>query len=290
MPPKRSSINLSVSSYEKQQLEALALKLGIYWGDKPNISEMLKRIAQGKLRVVANDDWSTERIETLKKVQGLLTDRGEVDEALTIAHVLLERSELTLPLRKELIAFVAKPAPSWRVTLDKLCNRMQPFRLMYQDAADRLWEFHIYYAEIQRHDDREYLDCWCAETEGNHERLPALRHNWCLRLDRIPEETAITEIPGQWGHLGVIEVEFHLFNNLALAYRSKKTSDQLNTWHPERQTVRQIIRTVTNTFWFLREIRRYGPDCEIISPPELREQYRQDCLETLKRYDPPSKP
>jgi hypothetical protein len=290
MPPKRSSINLSVSSYEKQQLEALALRLGIYWGDKPNISAMLKRIAQGKLRVVANDDWSTERIETLKKVQGLLCDRGAVNEALTIAHLLLERSELTLPLRKDLISFVAKPAPSWRITIDKLCNRMQPFRLTYQDAADRLWEFHIYYAEIQRHDDREYLDCWCAETEGNKEILPPLRHNWCLRLDRVPEETAITEIPGQWGRLGVVEVEFHLFNNLAFAYRSKKQSEEFNNWHPEQPTVRQVIRKVTNTFWFFREIRRYGPDCEIISPPELREQYRQDCLETLKRYDLTSKP
>jgi len=77
MAVKRSSINLSISSYEKQQLEDLALRLGIYWGEKPNISEMLKRIAQGKLRVIANDDWPMERIETLKKIQGLLTDRGE---------------------------------------------------------------------------------------------------------------------------------------------------------------------------------------------------------------------
>ena len=283
MAAKRSSINLSISSYEKQQLEDLALRLGIYWGEKPNISEMLKRIAQGKLRVVANDDWTTERIETLKKIQGLLTDRGEVNKALTIAHLLLERSELTLPLRKELTAFIAKPAPSWRITIDKLCNRMQPFRLTYQDAADRLLEFHIYYAEIQRHDDREYLDCWCAETEGNKEIFPILQHNWCLRLDRIPEETVITEISGHWGHLGFIEVEFHLFNNLAFAYRSK-ISDEFNEWHPERPTVRQVSRKVTNTFWFFREMRRYGSDCEIISPLELREQFRQDCLETLDRY------
>jgi hypothetical protein len=285
MPPKRSSINLSVSSYEKQQLEALALKLGIYWGDKPNISEMLKRIAQGKLRVVANDDWSTERIETLKRIQGLLSDRGEVDEALTIAHVLLERSELTLPLRKELIAFVAKPAPAWRVTLDKLCNRMQPFRLTYQDAADRLWEFHIYYAEIQRHEEREYLDCWCAETEGNKDIMPALRHNWCLRLDRIPEETAITEIPGQWGRLGVVEVEFHLLNNLAFAYRSTTASDEFNQWHPERPAVRQVIRKVTNTFWFLREIRRYGTDCVITAPPELRDHFKNECIKHQQIYE-----
>ncbi|MFZ9738622.1 MAG: WYL domain-containing protein, partial [Prochlorotrichaceae cyanobacterium] len=289
MPRKRSSINLSVSDHEKQALETLASKFQIYWGDKPNVSELIKRIAQGKFRVVLNDDWSDDRIETLNRIQGLLKDRGNVEEAVAIAELLLERSELITPLRKELNAFVAKPAPAWRLTIEKLRYRMQPFRLTYQDAADRLLEFHIYYAEFKQHDDREYLDCWCAETEGNKD-LPALNHNWCLRLDRIPEETAITEIQGHWRPLDVIEVEFHLLNNLAFAYRTKNNVEEVNQWHPDREKVRQVIRKVTNTFWLLREIRRYGSDCVVVSPPELRDRIQQDYRESLKLYGMTTEP
>lgn len=284
MSPKRSSINLSITEAEKQALERLAAKLQIFWGDKPNVSQLLKRIAQDKLRVVVNDDWSADRIETFDRIRGLLNDRGDTQEALAIADLLLERSELSLPLRKELNAFVAKSSPSWRLRIEQLRYRLQPFRLTYRDAADRLSDFHIYYAEITPHEDHEYLDCWCAETEGNKDHVPALQHNWSLRIDRIPEETAITEIPGHWGHLPYIQVEFHLLNNLAFAYRSKKQTEEINEWHPEIPQVRQVIRKITNSFWFLREIRRYGPDCVIISPPELRDRFQQDCRATLKHY------
>ncbi|MGA0198581.1 MAG: WYL domain-containing protein, partial [Prochlorotrichaceae cyanobacterium] len=119
--------------------------------------------------------------------------------------------------------------------------------------------------------------------EGNQD-LPALNHNWCLRLDRIPEETAITEIQGHWRPLDVIEVEFHLLNNLAFAYRTKNNVEEVNQWHPDRDKVRQVIRKVTNTFWLLREIRRYGADCVVVFPPELRDRIQEDYRESLKLY------
>jgi len=120
MSPKRSSINLSITEAEKQALERLAAKLQIFWGDKPNVSQLLKRIAQDKLRVVVNDDWSADRIETFDRIRGLLNDRGDTQEALAIADLLLERSELSIPLRKELNAFMVKSCPSWRLRIEQL--------------------------------------------------------------------------------------------------------------------------------------------------------------------------
>jgi hypothetical protein len=284
MTKRRPSITLTLSAQEKQALEALAEEFDIHWGDKPNVSELIKRIAQGKLRVVANDDWSRDRINTLNQARLLLMDRGKTPEALAIAHLLLERSELNTPLRNELIAYVAKPAPAWRLEIEKHIYRLQPFRLSYQDAADRIWDYTIYYAEIKRHGDREYLDCWCEETVGNQD-LPELQHNWCLRFDRIPEETAITEVRGHWRHLDFIEAEFHLLDGLAFAYQTKTDADQVNEWHPELEKVRRVIRKVTNTFWFLREIRRYGADCILVSPPELRDRFIDEQIQHLKRYE-----
>ena len=49
MKKKQESIALSISQEDKAELEKIALKLGILWGDKPSISGMVKAIAQHKL-------------------------------------------------------------------------------------------------------------------------------------------------------------------------------------------------------------------------------------------------
>ncbi len=40
------------------------------------------------------------------------------------------------------------PPPPWRWELDRCILRQQPFQLSYQDAGDRIWEFHLYHAAI----------------------------------------------------------------------------------------------------------------------------------------------
>jgi hypothetical protein len=48
-PFKRESVTLSISEKDKAELEKIALKLGILWGDKPSISGLVKAIAQHRL-------------------------------------------------------------------------------------------------------------------------------------------------------------------------------------------------------------------------------------------------
>ncbi len=282
---KRSSITLSISEREKAQLEQLALEFGQTWGDNPNVSKLVKAIAQGKLLLAANHDWSRDRIDNLNRALNLLKDEGYLSEALAMAHLLLERSELNHPLRQEIQTWVDQPSAPWRIDIDRCIRQHRPFRLTYQDAADRLWNFTVRHAKIERHEDRQYLDCWCDETEGNQD-VEALRHNWSLRLDRIPSEAVISPAEGHWQpELSHIEVEFLLLRSLAFGYRSKTKADLVNEWQPEVQQ-RRVVRRVSNTFWFLREVRRYGADCLISSPLDLREQLVQELKRWVEHYQP----
>ncbi|NER80266.1 MAG: WYL domain-containing protein [Leptolyngbya sp. SIO1D8] len=283
MVRKRPSITLSIEEREKAQLEQLALEFGQTWGDKPNVSKLLKAIAQGKLRLAKNHDWDRDRIDTLNRILGWLKDDGQLDAALELAHLLLERSELSDPLRHEIQSWVEKPSAPWRLDLDRCILLQRPFQLTYQDAANRLWHFTVRHALIERHEDRQYLDCWCDETDGNQD-IEALHHNWSLRLDRIPEEAVISRTEGHWQpELSYMQVEFHLLHGLALGYRSKTKADVESIWLPD-QRIRRVVRRIHNTFWFFREVRRYGPDCIVIGPKEVRDRFIRDLELTMQNY------
>lgn len=283
MTRKGRSITLSLEESDKAQLEAIALELGMMWGDEPNISRLIKAIARRHLTVFPNNDWSRDRINTLDTARKLLIDEGKIGDALVLAQLLLERSELILPLRQELEQFVAKPAAPWRIEIDRYMRQQQPFQLSYQDATERVWNFTISFAIVNPHEDRQYLDCWCRETEGNQD-LPALAHNWSLRFDRI-SDAAVSPIKGRWrGELDSIAVEMHLLHRLAFAYQTKIDVDEVNEWHPELPQVRRVVRRVTNTFWFFREVRRYGKDCIIVAPDAVRDRFKQELLAMVEQY------
>ena len=285
MGRKGQSITLSISERDKTELEQLALELGMTWGDRANISKLVEAIARRQLTIAPNHDWKIERINALNQARSALVDAGKIEEAVAIAQLLIERSELTIPLRAELEQFIAKPVQSWRLQLERYIRQQQPFQLSYQDAAERVWQFTIRYAAIAVHEDRQYLDCWCEETEGA-QGLEALQHNRSLRLDRITD-AAMNRAAGEWRSLGLatILVELHLFRGLAFAYRSKRSIDVINEWHEELPQVRRVVRQVSSTFWLLREILRYGQDCEVIAPESVRELMRQEILGMCDRYE-----
>lgn len=283
MTRKGSAITLSLQDHHKEALQQIALDLGITWGDKPNISKLIEAIARRRFLVVPNSDWSATRIQTLITAQQVLVDTGKMIEAQTIAELLMSRSELTLPQRDALQQFLDYPSPPWRQTLDQYIRSATPFRLAYYDAADRPFSFSVHHAQINLIEKRQYLQCWCAETTGNQD-LPELAHNRTLRLDRIPD-AAITPLKAKWRKdLDTIAVEFHLFQNLAFAYTSKP-NDSLNEFVAGAAPTRRIVRQVTTTFWFFREIFPYGEDCELISPAPLRQKFREKVRSLAQRYD-----
>ncbi len=57
MTRKGESVTLSLSSEQKQQLERIALEFGQTWGnEKPNISQLVRAIADGELKVTWGDE------------------------------------------------------------------------------------------------------------------------------------------------------------------------------------------------------------------------------------------
>ncbi|MBD2743091.1 WYL domain-containing protein [Coleofasciculus sp. FACHB-1120] len=284
MTRKGQSITLSISEHDKAELEAIASELGMMWGERPNISKLVLAIARRHLQIAPNHNWSEARIKALQRSIKALSDLGQIEQAQIIANILLERSELSLPLRREIERFLENLPPPWRLEIDRYILRHQPFQLSYQDAADRLWHFTVRHAEVAPHEKREYLDCWCEETEGNLD-IPELSHNWSLRLDRIPEAAGVVPVEGHWrSNLDEIEVEMYLMSGLAFAYQVKP-EDTFNDWLADRQRVRRVVRRVSSTFWFIREVMQYAPDCVVISPESVRSRLTDKIKALCQQYN-----
>jgi hypothetical protein len=282
MTRKGNAITLSLQDYDKDALKQIAADLGITWGDKPNISKLIEAIARRKFIVSPNDDWPAARIQTLLTAQKLFIDTGNIQDAAILTELLLSRKELTIPQRSDLQHLLDSPPPPWRQTLDQHIRSQTPFCLDYYDAADRPFHFTIHHAQINPIEKRQYLQCWCAETEHSQD-IPELVHNRSLRLDRIPE-AAITPLKAKWRPgLDNIEVEFQLFSNLAFAYTSRPNDDvnELTGTPP----IRRVVRKISSTFWFFRELFPYGEDCELIAPSSLRSAFRQKVQALAIIYD-----
>lgn len=79
------------------------------WGEKPNISRLMEAIARRELLIGRNADWSGSRIQALQQAMRSLTDTGQTDKARMITELLLERTELSIPLRIEIERFLDTP-------------------------------------------------------------------------------------------------------------------------------------------------------------------------------------
>jgi predicted DNA-binding transcriptional regulator YafY len=283
MSRKGQSITLSVSERDKAELENLALEFGMMWGDRPNISKLIEAIARHHLIIGKNHDWSESRIRALDRAMRVLADIGQNEQAQTIAQMLLERSELPVPLRTEIESFIKNLPPQWRIEIDRYILRQQPFQLSYQDAAQRVFNFTVRYAKVTPHEKRQYLDCWCEETEGNWD-VEELQHNWSLRLNRI-QDAAVLPVAGEWrSGIAEIDVELHLLRNLGFAYQAKP-EDKIDEWLPDQQRVKRVVRRVSNTFWFIREVMQYAPDCVIVAPDNVRSLIKEKLKTLCQHYD-----
>ncbi|WP_199245406.1 YafY family protein [[Phormidium] sp. ETS-05] len=284
MSRKGQTVTLSLSQSDKEQLEAIALELGMTWGDRPNISKLVQAIARKQLSLAPNNDWPTSRLDVLAQCVRALTDLGKLAEAQVVAKLLLERHETSWPMRQEMERFVGNPPPPWREEIDGYIRRQQPFRLFYQDATGRPWTFTVRHAQINLHEGGQYLDCWCEETEGNLD-LPELIHNWSLRLDRIVT-AGVAPIQRPWrSHMDSLRVEMHLFDRLAFAYAARiKSEDEFTEWLPDSGQVLRVVKKISNTYWFIREVMPQAQQCLVISPQNLRDRLQQQLVQICQLY------
>lgn len=278
MPRKKETLTLSVPPGTKEKLEAIAERLNIRWGNNPSPSGLVSAIAQQEFEVGQPFKLNTSQAKALRQGVRDLIDAGHVEEAKIVLTLLIDRGALEAPLRQSLIQQISQPLEGWRIQADQLIAQKQPFHLVYQNSQGHSLEYTVRYAEVIFNEKRYYLQIWCDETEDSND-LAELRHNRCLRLDRIQ---AIFPISGEWrGRFDTVQVQLHLRGWLVRAYEPKE-----NDIHDEIiANVRQVTRNVVNPFWFIREVFRYGSECVIVSPAAVRDRFKQEILQMIEQYN-----
>lgn len=76
---------------------------------------------------------------------------------------------------------------------------------------------------------------------------------------------------------------FNLLGGLAHAY-NRRASDIINNWHSVDPPVLQVVRRISNTFWFIREVLPYGKDCVIVAPMPVRDRLIDELKAALENY------
>jgi predicted DNA-binding transcriptional regulator YafY len=278
MPRKKETLTLSVPPGTKEKLEAIADRLDIRWGTNPSPSGLVAAIAQQELEVGPPFKLNTSQSKALRQSVRDLIDAGHIEEARSVITLLIDKGDLEAPLRQSLMQQISQPLEGWRIPVDQLIAQRQPFHLFYQNSQGHPLEFTVRYAEVIFYEKRYYLQIWCDEVDDSTD-LPELRHNRCLRLDRIQ---AVFPLTGEWrGKFDAVQVELHFKGWLVRAYEPKDNDIQDEVI----DNVRRVIRKVVNPFWLIREVRRYGPECVIVSPDTVRDRFKQELISMIEQYN-----
>ena len=281
MPRKKEALTLSVPPETKEQLEAIALRLGIFWGKSPSVSGLLVAIAQHKLEVGEPFTLNSTQVTALQQAIRLLLDSKYPAQAQAVSNLLIERGNLEAPLRQSLLQQVSKPSVASRIQAEAQIDKQQPFLVLYRNPKGDDLAYTARYAEISFEEKRFYLEIWCEETEDiKNPDYPELIHNRCLRFDRIQ---AIVPTDGQWRQQGLdyLKVYLHYYRGMVTAYEAR-LRDISNEVIGD---VRQVVRRVSNPFWLIREVFRYGEDCVIVSPDSVRDRFQQKLIALCRQYN-----
>jgi predicted DNA-binding transcriptional regulator YafY len=281
MPRKKETITLSIPAGTKEQLEAIALRLGIFWGKSPSVSGLLVAIAQGQVEVGKPFALNSTQVAALQQAIRLLLDSKYPAQAQAVSNLLLERGNLEAPLRQSLLQQVSTPTVASRIQAEAQIDKQQPFLVLYRNPKGENLAYTVRYAEISFEEKRFYLEIWCEETDDiKNPDYPELIHNRCLRFDRIQ---SIVPTDGQWRQEGLdyLKVYLHFYRGMVKAYdpRARDISNEVVG------DIRQIVRNVSNPFWLMREVSRYWEDCVIVSPDSVRDRFRQKLIALCGQYD-----
>ncbi|NJK69240.1 MAG: WYL domain-containing protein [Microcoleus sp. CSU_2_2] len=278
MSRKKEALTLSVPPETKEQLEAIALRLGIFWGKSPSVSGLLVAIAQQQVAVGEPFTLTEVQVQSLSEAAKFLNDSGKIEAAQIVLALLLDKGNLEPLFRQQLLEQVNQTAEAWRIRVNQLIDNHQPFRLFYQSKKDKLSEFTARSAKIRLYDKRLYLEIWCEDSEPKE--IPELSHNRCLRLDKIVNLLPASE---NWREsIDYLEIHLHFFKGLAHKYEFKPDEDVANEMVGD---VRHVVKRVSSIFWLFRDVLRYGKDCVIVSPDNVRDRFQQELFALCRLYN-----
>ncbi|MGF1479103.1 MAG: helix-turn-helix transcriptional regulator [Cyanophyceae cyanobacterium] len=280
MSRKKETITLSIPPGTKEQLEKLARRFNIFWGKSPSPSGLITAIAQQQLEIGEPFTLNPTQVKALQQSIKLLKDSGCIGDAQTLSSLLLERGQLEAPLRQAILQQVSQLSQAWRILIEQHIQNQQPFHLLYNNSQGEQWEYTVRYGEITFEEKRFYVQIWCEETEDIvNPKFPELIHNRCLRIDRI-QAVIPTDVPWRQEGVDTTKVYLHFYRGMVKAYEPK-ANDVSNEVVGD---VRQVVRKVSNPFWLIREVFRYGEDCEIVSPDSVRDYFREKINLLCQRY------
>jgi predicted DNA-binding transcriptional regulator YafY len=264
----------------EEPLRRLAWALGYTWGDEPNVKALVQAIAKGQQTIGNAVVFSSAQQRALAWAAIAAYEGGAWEEASVFGNLFKSLSGIDQPIADSVAAKLEPLQKQWVREVFASIDQQKSFKIAYQDAAGRPFQFSVCGAQFVVHERRTYLDCWAEETEANQD-IKELHHNWCLRLDRIVD-AEIIPLKKKWRLLDVVEVEIQLFGGLAHAYEPR-LEDTLIEWI--EGDIKRVNRSITSTFWLMREILRYGKDCKVLSPPELAARVGRQFAEAAKLYE-----
>ncbi|MGK7924289.1 MAG: helix-turn-helix transcriptional regulator [Spirulina sp.] len=282
MKRKKETLTLSIPPGTKTQLEEVARREKVFWGENPSISGLLVAIARGEIETGKPFSFSPAQIHALDRAVKVLTDAGRMNEAKTIIELLVERGQLEAPLRQKLLKAITHETEAWRRVIDMHIEREEPFHLIYSKNPQEQEEFNVRFGCIQFIEKRFYLEAWCEEMTED-EPIPELQHNRCFRLDKILN---VLRHDGIWRKegLGTIEVYLHFYGRMAEVYESKEEDIDDKVEGEGKDKIRKVVKKTSNPFWLVREVMRYGKNCEIVSPKEVRDRLKKDLKKMCEQY------
>ncbi|MGK7934632.1 MAG: helix-turn-helix transcriptional regulator [Xenococcaceae cyanobacterium] len=285
MSRKKETLTLSFAAGTKAKLEEIARELGFFWGKSPSPSALVTAIANKEVQVGEPFYLSDNEIKALRQGIRILIDTGYTAEAEIIARHVLDKSQLELSVKKELLKVINQHLDKWRLVVEEYIENKQPFEILYTNSQEQELIFNVHFAQVDFHEKRFYLNIWCEETEDvsaknkEKEYFPELLQNRCLSFERIQ---GIIPKSGEWrGSLDYIEVHLQFTGWMVKAYKPRE--EDINDVVSDG--TRNVTRRVFNPFWLIREIKGYGKYCNITKPDGLRNYFRQELMEIYQLYN-----
>lgn len=174
-------------------------------------------------------------------------------------------------------------------TTTALINRTQ-LRMVYsgRGSKDKISERWVSPQRAVYYRDNWYLDAWCHEREGL--RTFSLDRMHVLERGRSAKEVSKQEIDDHVSHgYGIFAGPA---THTAVIHFSSEAAEWVadEQWHPKQSSRYldngkwELVIPYGNPTELVRDILKYGPDAEVISPPELRELVAEKLSQTLRKY------
>jgi predicted DNA-binding transcriptional regulator YafY len=193
--------------------------------------------------------------------------------------------------RIRLIRATARPnSPFFTLIAAGLAGRRRLRLVYYNRSSDSISEREVSPQRLTHYRDNWYLDAWCHMREGLRTfALDAIRE--VGRLDGPAQEVDQDELERHFtASYGIFSGQA---KDLAVVCFSAHAAKWVASeeWHPKQQNRwlddgrYELALPYSNPSELLMDLLRYGPDVEVVSPPELRQAIARRLRAALQLYD-----